>query len=113
MENRRQQIRISKSLEVKYKIADGFLKSGARSFDISKGGIRLPTIQRLRPGTILELEIKLSEVADPIIAIGEVMWLSPRKQGEYPFEVGVKFIDIAPIDSEALRNLCKDIEKKE
>jgi c-di-GMP-binding flagellar brake protein YcgR len=106
MENRRQHIRVSKSLEVKYRILNGFLRSGSRSTDVSKGGICLPIIQRLDSGTTLELEICLGEMTKSIEAIGEVVWLSHRKGGQFPFEVGIKFIKIAPIDIDKNFFLC-------
>ncbi|MGD9014478.1 MAG: PilZ domain-containing protein [Candidatus Omnitrophota bacterium] len=113
MQKPREYVRISKSLEVKYQIKDGILGSGSRSLDISKGGIRLPTIQKLKPGTILELEIRLQDFSQPIKAIGEVMWVSQRQLGRYPFEVGVKFIEVTPIDKELLNGFCKDFPQEQ
>jgi len=113
MRKPREHVRVSKSLEVKYQIKDGILGCGSRSLDISKGGIRLPIVQKLKPGTILELEINIENVSQPIKAIGEIMWISKRKPGRYPFEVGVKFIEVTPIDSELLNGFCKDFLQKQ
>ncbi|MBL7131678.1 MAG: PilZ domain-containing protein [Candidatus Omnitrophica bacterium] len=111
MKERRQYIRISKFLEVTYRIADGFLRSGSRSIDVSGRGIRLPTFQRLEPRTILELEIRLLESRKSIVATGEVAWLREKRGKQFPYEIGIKFIKIAPIDCEILNNFCKRFEE--
>ena len=111
MKNCRQYIRISKFLEVTYRVRSAFLRSGSRSTDVSKGGIRLPTLQRLAPGTILELEVRLSESGSSIVATGEVVWLREKRSGKFVYEIGIKFIKIAPIDCEILNNFCRSFEE--
>lgn len=68
---------------------------GVSSKDISPGGIRLITAQRIASQTILELLIKAkSEGIKPCGAFAEVVWNkeSPDKPGEY--EMGLEFIKI-------------------
>jgi c-di-GMP-binding flagellar brake protein YcgR len=94
MQERRQYIRLSKSLIIIYRVKNQFLRSGTRSKDICAGGICLPVFQRLESGTILELEIRLSEYGKPIKAIGEVAWVRKIEDAQFPFEIGIKFINI-------------------
>ena len=113
MDERRQNIRINKSLEVRYRISNNFLRSGSRSVDVSRAGMRLPTIQRLEPGTILELEIHSLETNKPIVATGEVVWLNKKPGERFPFEIGIKFIKIAPSDSEIFSRICRRLQEED
>jgi len=65
--------------------------------DISQGGIRFSVGERLPNGAKLELELKLPEEAVPIQAQVEVAWCA-RFQGNGPYEVGCRFIQIDPLD---------------
>jgi c-di-GMP-binding flagellar brake protein YcgR len=94
MDERRHLVRVGKMAEINYSIADAYLKSGTRSKNISSEGMCLPMIQRLEPGTVLDIEIKLAQDKQPIRAVAQVVWLNPRDDHRYPFEAGVKFIEI-------------------
>jgi c-di-GMP-binding flagellar brake protein YcgR len=106
-QSRRQHIRISKSLDIRYWIIKDILHYGSRSVDVSNGGIRFPVIQRLEPGTVLGLEIHLQDITRPIEATAEVVWQELRRHEKYPYEVGVKFIKIAHMDIEVLMTYCQ------
>ncbi len=98
MDERRQTIRISDSFKITYKVIsppDGW--GNAVSMNISKGGIAFPVNQRLLPGIVIELQIKLLENTSPIEATGEVVWVkeNPEKENqEFPYIIGIKFINI-------------------
>ena len=114
MSEHRGYIRLRESLKIDYKIVEpvGGL-GGSFSEDISGGGIRLPLKERLRPGTILDLEIHLPEFTEPIKATGEVVWLHGRDNVEFPFVVGIKFIKIDQFDRGKLLNyIRKRIKEK-
>ena len=112
MQERRQYIRLSKSLEVSYRISNQLMRFSSRSVDISMGGICLSVPQRLDPGTVFELEIRPTGVKKPIVATAKVMWLKERNDAQLPFEIGIKFIRITPSDSKILNSLCRDLEKE-
>ncbi len=111
MTDNRKYIRINKSSEVSYKILRKFMKSGTRSSNISIGGICLPTVQRLNPGTFLELEISFVEIESIVKAVGEIIWINEKKQGESPFEIGIKFIDISLSDVELINKMILNFKE--
>jgi len=51
----------------------------------------------LRAGDLLQLEIQIPHLEDPVVAVGEVVWFV-RCQGAIPAarEAGLKFRDIRP-----------------
>jgi hypothetical protein len=90
--------RVNGELAVRYSPqgTDGEFCSTTRN--ISGGGIRMPLLKRVRPGTMLDLEIfKHSADVDIVFrCMGRVMWTwdSPEdKKEEHIFEAGVKFLN--------------------
>lgn len=111
MQERRQYIRIDKSLSISYQKLSDYMRSPSRSKDISETGLRLYVFHRLEPGTTLKLWIDFKDAKEPIVAIGEVVWLNRRNDAENPFEVGIKFVEINPANRDKLINFIKS--KKE
>lgn len=101
MDERRNYIRIDRSMSVGYRVVKHVLGSGARSRNISAGGICLPMQQRFEVGVMLELTIDIAEI-NTISAIGQVVWTKFRDDIHFPFELGIKFIKIARADREKL-----------
>ncbi len=95
MENRRY-FRIRDSLKIDYRIATDDLHANCRSADISEGGIRFNCYQKLKSGDTLKLEIYLKDYAEPLFAIGGVVWTKETPRKEYPFEAGIEFSVISP-----------------
>ena len=112
MQERRQHIRLNKSFEVSYRISNQLIQFSSRSVDISIGGICLSAPQRLEPGTVFQLELRPTGVKKSIAATGKVMWLKERNDAQFPFEIGIKFIRIAPSDIKILDNLCRKLEEE-
>ena len=102
MEERRQTVRVTKSLTVSYKIPSQFMISSATSKNISCGGICMPIMQGFSPGVVLEMKFKIRELAAPIVALGEIIWTGKSTNRQFPFEVGIKFIRIDPQDREKI-----------
>ncbi len=96
MQENRQNVRLGKSLMVSYLPVKQLLRGGARSVNISMGGICLPSFKWLEIHTILDLEIFLAADVKPIKATGEVKWIKKRNDVKFPFEIGVRFIKIEP-----------------
>jgi c-di-GMP-binding flagellar brake protein YcgR len=59
----------------------------SRSMDVSAGGLRLMTPHALENGTVMNLEIQLSEDdTEPVRAQGEVVW--QNKVSDHSYETG-------------------------
>lgn len=113
MKERRRYVRQSRSLEISYQILKKILRDSSRSINISETGICFPIVQRLQPGVVLDLEIRSVELERPIVAIGEVIWVNEKKGEKFPFEIGVRFIEIKTTDMELLSYLLKRLREKD
>jgi c-di-GMP-binding flagellar brake protein YcgR len=113
MQERRKFIRINESLKVRYQVLRSFRLVTSHSKDFSEGGIRLPVIQRLQPGMVLEIEIYFPQYQKPAVATGEVVWIREIEDLKFPFVVGIKFINIDAASLNKIRNYIrsKDSDK--
>jgi len=85
----------------------------SRCEDISEGGMRLNVLQRLDLGMNLNLNFKLDDYAESIIAKAKIIWQDSRDNAYYPFAVGLKFFKINSADSKKIHNyvnktICKE-----
>lgn len=85
----------------------------SRCEDVSEGGMRLSTLQRLDLGMNLTLDFKLDDSMDSITAKAKVVWQDNRDNAYYPFAVGLKFFKINSADSKKIHDyvnkmLCKE-----
>jgi len=104
--------RVSGELAVRYSPqgADGEFCSITRN--ISGGGIRMPLLKKLKPGTILGLEIFKNKTNTALRCMGKVVWVwdAPiNKKEDHIFEAGVKFINP---DLFNIGSLIESLEKK-
>ena len=106
LKDRQKYIRINKTLILTYRLTRDYLKSSAKSIDISPGGIRFPLRQRLEPGSYLKLEIISDTLGHPIPLTGEVVWIKEKELSPLPFEIGVRFLEITADDLENLQRIC-------
>jgi len=106
-DERRRQVRLSKSLLVSYREVKDYIKTGSRSIDISRGGIRLPTPRNFRVGTTLKLEISAPNNSGKLSLTGEVAWTRKTSGGRFPFEMGLRFIDISREQLPMLARICR------
>jgi Tfp pilus assembly protein PilZ len=106
MENLRKYPRVDKSLDISYQRLRDFTRTSSRSKNISEAGIRLPVFQRFEAGTSLKLVINFQDYAKPVEAIGEVVWFKESGERQYPFEIGIKFVQIKP---EELKRLTQHL----
>ena len=88
--------RVSGELAVRYSPqgTDGEFCSTTRN--ISGGGIRIPLLKKLKPGSTLDLEIFRHNTDMAFRCIGRVMWVwdAPQdKKEDHVFEAGVKFLN--------------------
>ena len=98
MEEQRRFVRLEAAIGIHYKTADSSATGAIpkRPGEISGGGVRFATGQRLQPGTQLELELMLPGDSAPVQAKGEVVW-SGRLNHQRPYEAGVRFTEIDPL----------------
>ena len=79
-----------------------------RTRDISLGGARLYSDDSHRTGDRLELELFLPDQSE-IACRAEVVWIDDLPEGAPArYDVGVRFIEIAPQDRERLGQVLKE-----
>ncbi len=105
MIEKRKYIRLSASIGVSYQVIKDVKKikrqRGVPSLvkNIGGGGIRLQVKEDLRNGDLLEIEIGIPHLPEPIAAVGEVVWFNHLKTRDREVrEAGVRFRDIDPKD---------------
>lgn len=73
-----------------------FLARHHEPIDISLGGVRIYSDDRLRIGELLKMEFFLPDV-EPVTYTAEVVWIEPLPTGSPArFDVGLKFIQLDP-----------------
>ena len=112
MEEQRRFVRLATSIAIHYTITDSSARGTApkMSAEISGGGVRFATGQRLPPGTQLELQLTLPGESTPVQAKGEVVW-SGRFGHHRPYETGIRFTEIDPIQRGRMIRVIHDTLK--
>ena len=98
MLEKRKFIRLRAPLGVVYRVVrkNKRLKQQASFIkDIGGAGACLYCKEELRQGDLIQMEIQIPHLTEPIKATGEVAWTHLRPEHEY-HEVGVRFRDAAP-----------------
>lgn len=88
--------RVDKELGVRYSPQGADAEFCTITRNISGGGIRMPILKRLNPGTSVDLEIFNYNKDVSVRCRGKVVWIwdTPIAEKEEQFyEAGVKFID--------------------
>jgi c-di-GMP-binding flagellar brake protein YcgR len=93
---RRKHVRFKKILPINYTVEKKLhLKSTTTSVDISEGGMKLLTHEKLNKGAILDLKIKLDNTAEEVEVEGQVVWCEDIKtkasSDERLFYIGMQF----------------------
>ncbi len=107
MEERRHFVRLDTRLETKYTVLpSGAAQQGATK-DIGGGGICLFAEQELPAGTRLQIAMKLPGREQPVNFTAEVVWseayeMIGQSQRQRSVEIGVRFVEVAPQDQEAV-----------
>jgi hypothetical protein len=102
MGNRRTGIRASSTLSVSFHEVDSDFLDGSSGKNISEAGICIPLTHKLPVGSSLEIEIRSLDFEARVKAIARIAWVAPR-EGEYPFEAGLEFLNLGPLDREAIQ----------
>ncbi len=103
MQERRQFLRLDTRLPLHYGLLPSGPKQPAVSSNLSAGGLRLVAQAHVQPETRLWIELQLPGRTAPVAFIGEVVWSEQRDlKGVSPVEIGVRFVEIAPDDLQAV-----------
>lgn len=94
-----------------------FLARQRQPIDLSLGGVRIYSDDRLKVGELLKLEFFLDDKA-PVIYTAEVVWIEPLDKtanGETAparFDVGLKFLDLEPAALKLLVSVLGPLEEE-
>ncbi len=95
MANKRKYPRLKDGVKVVCKVCGEEGEANMDVLDVGAGGLRLPVIEKLNPGTKVELSLLMPDEKDPFCAFGTVVWQSDKpaktKEGGRYFETGVEF----------------------
>ncbi len=98
MIERRKFIRLPAPIGVSYKpLKKGRAGKSTVTFlrNIGGGGVRFTVRQEARVGDLLDLKIEIPNIADPIRAVGEVMWYTESQdRRSQAGEAGIRFREI-------------------
>lgn len=93
-EERRKNIRIDQKLTIVPWPSKKIIENPSVSKDISTGGVRLLTHEKMPLGTILELGIYLPEFKKPLIVKGEVLALEELENAMFGYMARIKFVEV-------------------
>ncbi len=106
--------RVKESCQVTYRvIEEGIAQAeerGAMAVNISGGGMCFSADRQLQPGSLVALEMSLSQLPTPVLSLGRVAWCEVGAGGK--FDVGVEFWWIGWADEEAQRHMLGYIGQK-
>lgn len=98
MLEKRKYARIPDGARVVYKVMGVKGEHLTPALDIGSGGLRLPLLEKIKPGTLLELNILLPDNQEPFFGLVKAVWQSPKaaqgKNGETYYETGIEFIKV-------------------
>ena len=107
MEERRKFVRLDTRLDVSYTELPQTAVQHTRTKDIGGGGICLFAEKAMTPGTRLQVSMKLPDREEMVHFTAEVVWSEEyevigKTQRQRAVEVGVRFLEVAPQDQEAI-----------
>ena len=107
MEERREFVRLDTRMDVAYSVLSSQQPTRVVTKNISGGGICFFSDRVLRPGTRLQVTMKLPDREEPLRFMAEVAWseqyeMIGKAQRQRSVEVGVQLLDISPQDRDAI-----------
>ena len=105
-EDRRQFPRLATTVDVQYNLIKEYApKTEVLAKNIGTGGICLIVYEKVLPGSLLDLQIHISDINHKIQAKGKVIWVNPFSVGreeQERYDVGIEFVEIAEADKKQL-----------
>ena len=107
--------RVKESCQVKYQVVKDAPterpEQGGIAVNISGGGMCLSSDEAIELGSMMTLEMTLSHLPTPVMALGRVVWCEPSAEPG-KFDVGVEFWWVGWADAEAQNQMLGYISKK-
>lgn len=100
---RRKYARLQANVEVKYTVIGKPGAVNAFSKNISAGGLCILAEEQLVVDTPLQLEIRIPDLQNPIVALGRVVWqqkahAAAAEKSRQRFDTGIEFTGISDFD---------------
>jgi len=112
--SRRDLLRIEAKVDVEYQNFEQFFQEYTKN--ISLGGIFIKTEKMVPVQTVLEIDLKLPELAEPLTLVGEVVHaITPQMAKEHGWEpgLGIHFVDYDEEEAKTkLEQYVRDLTKK-
>jgi hypothetical protein len=90
-----------------------FLARQRQPIDLSLGGVRIFSDERLKIAELLKLEFFIGD-SDPVTYTAEVVWIEPLPEGSpAQFDVGLKFLDLEPAALKLLVSVLGPLEEED
>ena len=107
MEERRRFVRLDTRLPITYRVLPTTQAIPSATADIGGGGVCLFLNEVVKPGSQLQVDIKLPDRERSVAFTGEVVWCEQyetigRTVRQQSIEAGVKFLLIDPKDRQAI-----------
>jgi hypothetical protein len=89
-----------------------FMARQRQPIDLSLGGVRIFSDERLKIAELLKLEFFIGD-GDPVTYTAEVVWIEPLPEGAAAkFDVGLKFLDLEPAALKLLVSVLGPLEEE-
>ncbi|GEM_PF-518221 len=95
---RRKFKRFDAYISVRFKSAKSEQLVTTLTHDISRDGIKISTMEFLRVGAPIELELSIPDDPRPIYVSSEVMWAKKLRGEDAGCEYGLRFVNMDPVD---------------
>ena len=97
MLERRRYYRLKDGVTLNYKLTGVVVNSpGVNAQDVGGGGVRVHVFERIKPGTSIEVSLRLPDEKESLWALARVAWQTPEpakdKLGKSCYETGVEFL---------------------
>lgn len=115
-EERRKYSRVRDGVRAIYKVMGVEGEYDLAVLNLSGGGMCLPLSQKMKKGTLLELNLNMPPEKEPFFALAEVVWQSPdpiSKEGKAYYETGIEFLRLGLKDKmRIIRYIYKRLKEK-
>ena len=110
-QERRQFARVSQPFDAHYRLYGELTESWRtiRTLNISASGMRFRSADLIDEGSVLQIEIMLPCLREPLTLRGRVVWSQTKASGVT--ESGAEFFDVTPEQGEQIDGLVKFLMK--
>ena len=112
MRERRRYPRVLQPFDAQYHPRGNFMGGwcSMRILNLGAGGMRFTTEELLEEGALLEIQVTLPIILEPLALVARVVWRQTLASGVV--EHGVEFADLTPQQSEKLDELVRFLVKQ-